>query len=181
MTKTDCNNCVAKGQWYCKPDFRLKICKNFTWKSEFLDEIKENLLCENKRAPLYNYFYKIMVMSIDVIDPMNRHKDYIFYYSLDHEKFIKRSMKNTKDLGNWIKIEYDMYLYLYLKEKLGYNDPKKTLTRNGRFISGSFVKDDLWQQWDKFVYDTFDKFWKKNSFKGNPKTKDDDKKAKQLF
>jgi len=146
-------------------------------------EKRYQLINAKTKDKLFEYFFNTMRMYMDATSEHNLYNDIRLFYSLDQNKFLKRSAKTVKPLFNWIEIPVDQRKYAYLKDQLGFTFPKNTLTLSGRLTNQGLVKDELYKYFMDFVNDTFNKFYEVNCDKTKIKTKNEnyENTAKQLF
>ena len=173
--KRNCKDCVFEYTKVCSTIKDKPNCYMFTLKPDLVQKHKDEQLNETNKKKLYKYFFRSCINWLDNYNPHNRESGYIWYYSIDQQLFLKRSLRNPNDIGNWIPIKHDQYKYLWLRSKLGNDDPRKMITEKGRFINTDFVKDDIFIIFEEFVNETFNKFWNAN------KSKTKKIEAKELF
>jgi hypothetical protein len=160
-TNPKCKTCIYYGskQEFCN---EMEICSHFTLQSHLIQYQSSELINESRKDDLYKHFFYSIRFWIDGYSKYNVDNNTNWYYSLDQDKFVKRSTRNKAGIGNWIKIEYNIYHFLWLRSKLGYDDPHLNISLKGRMINGTFVKDDLFLNYESFIKNTFNKFFNEN-------------------
>lgn len=155
-----CNNCIYAHTKLCTT--YPKLCVHFTIHDSLLEQRRAELINYNTEKDLYRQFFYTMRMYLDAYSPYNRYEDFWLYFSLDQNKFLKRSVRNKKNIGHWILIEYDKYKFYHIKQILGFNNPKDTITLNGRIVNGGIIKDDYFKVFESLVKDAFIRFFNNN-------------------
>jgi len=139
----------------CNKQRGLFTCKNFTLQEEYLREAQISAFKKDKHYELFKYLFRTFKLWMNPTHKYNtkRYENFYMVYSLDQDKFLKRPISIPIFDKHYLPISFNLQVYKQLEKIIG-NDGEN-IEYNGHFINGSYVKDDIWVEYNNFVNTVF--------------------------